>query len=58
MTDGLLLLHAWPLDARMWDPQRAAAPAAVAVAAPNLPGFGGAEPAGDVRTSLAPFRSL
>ena len=53
MTDGLLLLHAWPLDARMWDPQRAAAPAAVAVVAPNLPGFGGAEPAGDVMTMTA-----
>ena len=53
MTDGLLLLHAWPLDARMWDPQRAATPAAVAVAAPNLPGFGGSDPAGDVMTMTA-----
>lgn len=53
MTDGLLLLHAWPLDARMWDPQRAATPAAVAIAAPNLPGFGGSEPAGDVMTMTA-----
>jgi 3-oxoadipate enol-lactonase len=53
VTDGLLFLHAWPLDARMWDPQRATVPAAVAVAAPNLPGFGGAEPSGDVTTMTA-----
>lgn len=53
MTDGLLLLHAWPIDARMWDPQRAAVPAAVAVVAPNLPGFGGSESAGDVTTMTA-----
>ena len=24
MTDGLLLVHAFPLDARMWEPQLAA----------------------------------
>jgi 3-oxoadipate enol-lactonase len=53
MTDGLLLLHAWPLDARMWEPQRAATPAALTVVAPNLPGFGGAEPSGDVTTMKA-----
>lgn len=53
MTTGLLLLHAWPVDARMWDAQRSAAPAAVAVVAPNLPGFGGSEPAGDVLTMTA-----
>jgi 3-oxoadipate enol-lactonase len=53
MTDGLLLLHAWPIDARMWDRQRAVVPATVAVVAPNLPGFGGAEPAGDVTTMTA-----
>jgi pimeloyl-ACP methyl ester carboxylesterase len=53
MTDGLLLLHAWPIDARMWDAQRAAFPAEVPVAAPNLPGFGGSEPAGDVMTMTA-----
>jgi 3-oxoadipate enol-lactonase len=53
VTDGLLFLHAWPLDARMWDRQRAAAPDGVAVVAPNLPGFGGSEPAGDVMTMTA-----
>lgn len=53
MIDGLLLLHAWPLDARMWDGQRAVAPREVALVAPNLPGFGGSEPAGDVMTMTA-----
>jgi len=50
MTDGLLFLHAWPIDARMWEPQLAALPGGLPVAAPNLPGFGGSEPAGDVLT--------
>lgn len=53
MPDGLLLLHAWPLDARMWEPQLAALPDAVTVAAPNLPGFGGSEPAGPITTMSA-----
>jgi 3-oxoadipate enol-lactonase len=51
MTDGLLLLHAWPLDARMWEPELA--DAEVATSAPNLPGFGGAPSAGDVMTMAA-----
>jgi pimeloyl-ACP methyl ester carboxylesterase len=50
MTRGLLLLHAWPLDAGMWQPQLDALPAELSVAAPHLPGFGGSEPAGDVMT--------
>jgi pimeloyl-ACP methyl ester carboxylesterase len=50
MTNGLLLLHAWPVDARMWAPQLAALPDGLAVAAPDLPGFGGSEPVGDVLT--------
>jgi pimeloyl-ACP methyl ester carboxylesterase len=50
MTDGLLLLHAWPIDARMWERQLAAVPADLPVTAPHLPGFGGSEPAGDVMT--------
>jgi pimeloyl-ACP methyl ester carboxylesterase len=50
MTDGLLLLHAWPLDARMWEPQLGALPLELRVAAPNHPGFGGAPPVGDVTT--------
>jgi pimeloyl-ACP methyl ester carboxylesterase len=52
VTDGLLLIHAWPLDARMWDAQRAAV-GDVPVVAPSLPGFGGTEPAGDVLTMRA-----
>jgi 3-oxoadipate enol-lactonase len=52
VTHGLLLLHAWPLDARMWEPQLAAVSDGVPVAAPNHPGFGGSEPSGDV-TSMA-----
>jgi 3-oxoadipate enol-lactonase len=51
MTDGLLLLHAWPVDARMWEPQ--IAHVEVATSAPNLPGFGGAPAAGDVMTMAA-----
>ena len=50
MTDGLLLLHAWPIDARMWKQQLAAVPSDLPVAAPDLPGFGSSEPAGDVMT--------
>ena len=50
MTDGLLLLHAWPIDARMWQQQLAALPDGLPVAAPDLPGFGKAEPAGEVAT--------
>ena len=49
-TDGVLLLHAWPLDARMWAPQLEAMPTGIAVAAPNHPGFGGTEPADGVTT--------
>ncbi|MGZ8579215.1 MAG: alpha/beta fold hydrolase, partial [Actinomycetota bacterium] len=37
MTDGLLLIHAFPLDARMWG----ALATGHRVVAPNLPGFGG-----------------
>ena len=36
MSDGLLLIHAFPLDARMWEGQRSG-PRSVA---PDLPGFG------------------
>ena len=45
MTDGLLLLHAFPVDARMWRPQLDALGDRLRVAAPNHPGFGGS---GDV----------
>jgi pimeloyl-ACP methyl ester carboxylesterase len=53
VTDGLLLLHAWPLDARMWEPQLAAVPDGVPVAAPNHPGFGGSDLSGEVTTMAA-----
>lgn len=48
MADALLLIHAFPVDARMWDPQRSALDGALPVVAPHLPGFGGTEPAGEV----------
>jgi 3-oxoadipate enol-lactonase len=53
MTDGLLLIHAFPLDARMWEPQLGALGDAVPVVAPHLPGFGGTAGAGDVMTMEA-----
>ena len=40
MTDGLLLLHGWPLDGSMWDPQIVGLED-VAIIAPSMPGFGG-----------------
>lgn len=53
MTDGLLLLHAWPIDARMWEGQLAAVPGDLPVAAPHLPGFGDSKASGDVMTMRA-----
>lgn len=48
MTEGVLLIHAFPLDARMWDPQLAALSDGLPVVAPHLPGFGGTPGVGDV----------
>jgi 3-oxoadipate enol-lactonase len=48
MTDGLLLLHAFPLDASMWEPQAIALTGVLPVATPSFPGFGGTGPAGPV----------
>lgn len=45
MSDGLILIHAFPVDARMWESQLAME---VPFIAPNLPGFGGTPPAGEV----------
>ena len=42
MTDGLVLLHGFPLDATMWDQQLAVLRAEIPVIAVNAPGFGGA----------------
>ena len=43
MPTGLLLIHAFPLDARMWAPQLEAFDGRMPAAAPHLPGFGGTE---------------
>jgi 3-oxoadipate enol-lactonase len=50
VTDGLVLLHAFPLDARMWEAQLSAFSGVLPVIAPHLPGFGGTEPAGETMT--------
>jgi pimeloyl-ACP methyl ester carboxylesterase len=49
MTDGVVLLHAFPLDASMWSPQIEGLGNGIAVVAPNAPGFGGS-PGGEVTT--------
>lgn len=41
MTDGLLLLHAFPLSHEMWEPQVEAFGSRLPVVAPDDPGFGG-----------------
>ena len=48
MADGILLVHAFPVDARMWEPQVERFGAAYTVVAPDLPGFGGSPGAGEV----------
>jgi pimeloyl-ACP methyl ester carboxylesterase len=53
MSTGLLLIHAFPLDARMWRGQVERFGASATVLAPDLPGFGGSEGAGDVLTMSA-----
>jgi 3-oxoadipate enol-lactonase len=47
MTTGILFIHAFPLDGRMWEGQRRAL-GHVPQVAPDLPGFGGSDPAGEV----------
>jgi pimeloyl-ACP methyl ester carboxylesterase len=49
MSDGLLLIHAFPVDGRMWEAQRLG-PHTVA---PDLPGFGMAPSAGPTMTMAA-----
>jgi 3-oxoadipate enol-lactonase len=41
VTTGLLLIHAFPLDARMWETQMGSLGARLPIVAPHLPGFGG-----------------
>ena len=43
MTTGLLLIHAFPLDARMWEAQLGSFGGGLPVVAPHLPGFGSTE---------------
>ena len=57
--NALVLIHAFPLDASMWEPQVEVFGARVSCVAPDLPGFGGAPPAGDAMTmELAARRCL
>jgi pimeloyl-ACP methyl ester carboxylesterase len=53
VTDGLLLVHAFPLDSTMWRPQILAFSERVSTVAPSLPGFEGAPSAGEVMTMRA-----
>jgi pimeloyl-ACP methyl ester carboxylesterase len=52
VTTGLLLIHAFPLDARMWEPQLTTFGARLPIVAPHLPGFGGT-PGPEVLTMAA-----
>jgi pimeloyl-ACP methyl ester carboxylesterase len=54
----LLLVHAWPLDASMWDEQVESLKGEANLLAPSLPGFGGTPPAGEVLTVEAMANSL
>jgi pimeloyl-ACP methyl ester carboxylesterase len=47
---ALLLIHAFPVDATMWNDQVAVLGGETDVLAPSLPGFGGAAPVGDILT--------
>ncbi len=55
MTTGLVLVHAFPLDASMWKPQTEAFGGRVAGAAPDLPGFGDSPGAGASMGGYAMF---
>lgn len=44
----LLLIHAFPVDAEMWEPQTADLAGDTQILAPSLPGFGDSPSAGDV----------
>jgi len=46
----LLLIHGWPLDASMWQPQLDELAGDLQVVAPSLPGFGGESDPPDVLT--------
>lgn len=53
MTDGIVLIHAFPLDSTMWAPQVEAFGRDTKVIAPNLPGFGDSAPHGEIMTMSA-----
>jgi len=53
MPTGLVLLHGFPLDSTMWEPQTSALSENLTVLAPNFPGHGAAPPAGEVTTMEA-----
>jgi 3-oxoadipate enol-lactonase len=55
---SVLLVHAFPVDAAMWERQVEALRGEANVLAPSLPGFGGSAPAGDVLTMDAAADSL
>jgi len=52
-ADGIILIHAFPMDASMWSLQVKALRGETKVVAVNLPGFGGTASAGDVMTMAA-----
>jgi 3-oxoadipate enol-lactonase len=59
VTDALLLLHGFPLDGTMWDPQVESLSGSIQVLAPSLPGFGSQPGVGRVMTmDLAARRCL
>ena len=48
LADGIILIHAFPLDSAMWAPQVAALADVATIVAPDLPGFGAARSSGGV----------
>jgi pimeloyl-ACP methyl ester carboxylesterase len=52
-VENLVLLHAFPLDSRMFDAARADLSAAATVLTPDLRGFGSGPPLGDATPDLA-----
>ena len=52
--DPLLLIHAFPLSAEMWEPQLRDVPSGWRVIAPDLSGFGESGPVGADRQGLPP----
>ncbi len=55
---ALLLIHAFPVDASMWDAQVSALSEEAVVLAPHLPGFGGSDGVGNIMTMDAAADSL